>query len=72
MAARNAVGTEPPADAPLDTACRVTLPYATFALILRAGVVVRAAPIAGWAVGKDEARVLGYYRRKGATVERID
>lgn len=48
-----------------DAAYAISLPHATFVLILRAGVVVRAAPIAGWAV-------LGYYRRKGATVERID
>jgi hypothetical protein len=56
---------------PTDAAWYISLPYATFALILRAGIVTRAAPIAGWAVGKDEARVLGYYRRKGASIERI-
>lgn len=55
-----------------DTAWYVSLPYATFALVLRADVVTRAAPIAGWAIGKDEARVLEWYRRKGATIERID
>jgi hypothetical protein len=55
-----------------DTAYSVSLPYATFALVLRDGIVTRAAPIAGWAVGKEEARVLRYYRRKGATVERLD
>lgn len=55
-----------------DTAYYVSLPYATFALMLRAGIVIRAAPIAGWAVGKEEALVLGYYRRKGATIDPID
>ena len=37
---------EPPADAPLDTAYRVTLPYATFALVARGGRIHRAPPIA--------------------------
>lgn len=57
---------------PVDAAWYISLPYATFALILRVGIVIRTAPIAVWAIGKTEARVLDYYRRKGATIERID
>lgn len=54
-----------------DTAWYISLPYATFALVLHAGLVTRTAPIAVWAIGKGEARVLDYYRRKGASIERI-
>ena len=60
----------PTADA--DTLHRVCLPYATFGLVARAGVVVHTAPIAAWARGKPLAEVAAYYRRKGATVERRD
>ncbi|WP_188189654.1 hypothetical protein [Nonomuraea sp. SYSU D8015] len=38
----------------------------TFAIVVRDGRVVDAAPIARWAVGKPEQRVSDYYRRKGA------
>jgi hypothetical protein len=44
----------------------VSLPYATFGLIVSGGVVADAAPVAGWAVGKDEREVAVFYRRKGA------
>lgn len=50
---------------------RVELPWATFGLRVEAGVVVEAAPIARWAVGRDERRVANYYRRKGATFIRL-
>jgi hypothetical protein len=33
---------------------------------VRNGVVVAAAPIAAWAVGRSERRVAGHYRAKGA------
>lgn len=44
----------------------VSLTYATFGIATRDGVVVDAAPIARWAVGKDERFVADFYRRKGA------
>jgi len=44
----------------------VSLPYATFALAARDGLVVDAAPIARWSIGKPEQQVADYYRRKGA------
>jgi hypothetical protein len=44
----------------------VSLTYATFAIVVRDGRVVDAAPIARWAVGRPERRVADYYRRKGA------
>jgi len=44
----------------------VSLPYATFGIIVRGGQVIEAAPIARWTLGKDERDVAGYYRRKGA------
>ena len=49
----------------------VSLPHATFALAVRDGHVVDAAPIARWAIGKDERYVADYYRRRGARFERI-
>lgn len=55
-----------------DRAYAVRLPYATFALVVRDGVVVRAAPIARWAVGRPEDEALEYYRRKGGSVARLD
>ncbi|MFI7470549.1 hypothetical protein [Nonomuraea sp. NPDC049646] len=44
----------------------VSLPQATFAVITRDGLVVDAAPIAQWLVGKREREVAAYLRRKGA------
>jgi hypothetical protein len=42
----------------------VKLPYATFGLEARNGVIVRAAPFAGWTVGRKIVDVLGYYKRR--------
>lgn len=50
----------------------VSLSYATFGVAVRDGVVVDAAPIARWAVGKPEEQVAAYYRRKGATFVRLN
>ncbi|WP_187414211.1 hypothetical protein [Nonomuraea sp. PA05] len=44
----------------------VSLTYATFAVVVRDGRVVDAAPIARWSIGKPEQRVADYYKRKGA------
>jgi hypothetical protein len=44
----------------------VSLPHATFAVVVQGGRVVDAAPIARWAVGKSERQVADYFRRKGA------
>jgi hypothetical protein len=49
----------------------VSLPWATFGLLVEDGVVVHAPPIARWAVGKDERTVADYYRRHGATFDRL-
>lgn len=46
----------------------VSLPHATFALVERGGVIVRAAPIARWCVGGQAADALAYWRRRGARV----
>lgn len=45
----------------------ISLSYATFGVAIEGGRVVRAAPIAAWALGKP-AKVLSYYRRKGAEI----
>jgi len=44
----------------------VSLPYATFGVAVAEGVVVEAPPIAKWALGRDERKVVGYFRRRGA------
>jgi hypothetical protein len=44
----------------------VSLPYATFGLVVRNAVVWAAPPIASWAVGRSEYEVYAYYQRKGA------
>lgn len=49
----------------------VSLTYATFGVQVRDGVVIDAAPIARWAIGKPESVVADYYRRKGATFVRL-
>jgi hypothetical protein len=47
-----------------ETVYVIRLPHATFGLESRDGVIVRAAPIAGWMVGSRVVDVLGYYRRR--------
>lgn len=49
----------------------VSLSYATFGIRVEKGIVVEAAPIARWAVGKPEGFVADYFRRKGARFERL-
>lgn len=46
----------------------VSLPWATFGVAVADGRVVDAAPIARWAIGKPEAQVAAYFRRKGARI----
>lgn len=48
---------------------RVSMRWATFALGAQDGVIAQAPPIARWTVGKTEAEVARYYRRKGAQFE---
>jgi hypothetical protein len=42
----------------------VRIPHATFSLEVRDGIIVRAAPIAAWTVGRKVGDVLGYYVRR--------
>lgn len=49
----------------------VSLPYATFGIAVEGGRVRDAAPIARWAIGKDERVVAAYFRRRGATFVRL-
>lgn len=48
---------------------QVTLPHAVFGLVAAGGVVIDAAPIAGWAIGEPEKKVADYYRRRGAAFQ---
>lgn len=43
-------------------------PDAVFSFEVEDGVVVEAAPICRWAVGKRGREVVAYWRRRGATV----
>jgi hypothetical protein len=49
----------------------ISLPYATFGVVSCNGKIVSAAPIARWVVGKTEAYVLEYYRKRKADVVEI-
>lgn len=49
----------------------ISLPWATFGLILDGDRVVRAPPIARWTIGKPVQAVIAYYQRKGADIQRI-
>ena len=52
---------------------RVTLPYAVCGLeVDAAGVVVRAAPLLHWAVGKRVAVVAGWVRRRGGACVKVE
>jgi len=51
---------------------QVSLPHATFGLVVHDGWVVDAAPIARWAIGKRERYVADYFRRRGARFERVE
>ena len=48
----------------------ISLHYATFGECIVGGIVTDAAPLARWAVGKP-ARVLTYYRQRGAEIVEI-
>lgn len=50
---------------------RIALPYAVFGIKVEGGVVVDAAPIARWTVGKSERYVADHYRCRGATFLRV-
>ena len=45
----------------------VSLPWATFGLVVSGGRVMDAAPIARKSIGRDEREVAAYYRSRGAT-----
>lgn len=45
---------------------RVDSGFACFGLVFTRGVCTRAAPIAGWCVGKGWREVASYWRRRGA------
>ena len=49
----------------------VSLSYATFGVCVEGRVIVDAAPIARWSVGRDYQDVLAYYSRKGADIVRL-
>lgn len=50
----------------------VSLPHATYGLLISDGRVVEAPPIARWAIGKNERTVAQYLLRKGAKTVVMD
>ena len=50
----------------------MSLPYATYGIAVSGGVVVYAAPIARWMIGKPETFVADWLRRKGAVSIPLD
>lgn len=49
----------------------INLPYAYFAIVVENDIVVKAAPIAKWALGKKIENVLDYYENKGAEITKV-
>ena len=49
----------------------VSLPHATFGLLVADGVITKAPPIARWAIGRGEHEVAAYYRRRGAEFREV-
>lgn len=50
----------------------ISQPHATFGVKAVDGVIMDAAPIARWTLGKPEHKVIMYYVNKGARVEMLD
>ena len=46
----------------------ISLPYATFALIITNGVISDAPPIARWTIGKTAQWVIKYYEGKNSLI----
>lgn len=49
----------------------VSLPYATYGLRIRGGIVVEAPPIARWMKGRDKQEVMSWLEKKGARVVKL-
>lgn len=56
-----------------ETLVRVSLPYAVFGLLIDddSKTIAEAPPIASWAHHKPAREVLLYFKRRGATLERV-
>ena len=54
------------------TLIRVVAPHFVAGLEIEAGRCVRAAPILRWAIGRTEAELWRYFRRKGWQAEAIE
>lgn len=50
---------------------RVVQPHAVFGLVVFDGLIIEAAPIAAWAVGRRGRQVVRYFRDRGAEVQFI-
>ena len=51
-----------------DYLVRVETDFATFGFIVKKGVVVEAAPIAKWSIGRSGKSVVKYWRKRGGKV----
>lgn len=51
---------------------RVVVPYAVYAIQVEGGVVIDAAPIARWMIGKDTRFIREWITKKGGTWEVLD
>ena len=50
----------------------VKLPYATFGVVVRMGMVVSSAPIAKWAVGKNYQVFAQWVVKKGGSLRKVN
>lgn len=49
----------------------ISLHYATFGLVSKDYIIVEAAPISKYSLGRKESDVINYYNRKGAKISII-
>jgi hypothetical protein len=51
---------------------KVTVPYASYGIVVRDETVIEAAPIARWMVGKSLKRIIEWVRGKHGTVAIVE
>jgi hypothetical protein len=51
------------------TLYRIDVPYFCCGVVVDRGIVVEAAPIIGWAIGKPESALRNFVKRKGGKME---
>ena len=56
----------------VDELYSINLSFANFAIIVRDGMVIDAAPIMRWVIGKPLQVAVDYVARRGGTIEKVE